>query len=184
MDRRAFSLSLASIPLVGAALSPAAAAPLQAQSAGGRTRTPIHGASTFSQVGKELRPFAEHKEATLAEQEGSGFLDHLWFGGDFTDYTKIRLRFYIDGETTPSIDTEMGLAAGIGFVDPAAPWGTQWIGKTGAPSGIYLNYRVPFAKHIRITGELPPGVARDNVLLVDRQGSAQLSTGDLRHCTA
>ena len=76
---------------------------------------------------------------------------------------KLRLRIYVDGEAVASIDGELGLMVGVGFADPAAPWGTQWAGITGAPSGIFLNYRVPFSKHVRVTAELPAGVARDTV---------------------
>ncbi len=160
MDRRTFSLlSFASLPL--AAVPVLADTP--AEPGGKAPHTPLSRATTFSQVGKELRPFAEHAEGTLAEEQGSGYVDHMWFGGDFTNFRNLRLRIYIDGETVPSIDAELGLAVGVGFSDPAAPWGTQWAGITGAPSGIFLNYRIPFGKSIRVTAELPEGVARDMV---------------------
>ena len=159
MDRRTFSLlSLGSLPLALPALTEARAEPAE--------RTPstaLGRASTFSQVGKELRPFVERAEGTLAEEQGSGYLDHMWFGGDFANFRGLRLRIYVDGETVASIDAELGLAVGVGFADPAAPWGTAWAGITGAPSGIFLNYRIPFSKSIRVTAELPEGVARDMV---------------------
>ena len=156
LNRRAFSLSLASLSMLRAA---AASATTPAH----HTAAPLHGASTFSHVGKELRPFIDQPEATLAEQTGSGFLDHLWFGGSFKNYAKLRLRIYIDHEPVASIDAQLGMAAGVGFADPSAPWGTAWSGITGAPSGLYLNYRIPFAKHVRITAQLPEGVAADTV---------------------
>jgi hypothetical protein len=87
----------------------------------------------------------------------------MWFGGDFPGYVRTRLRIYVDGETQPSIDMEMSMGAGVGFSDPASPWGTQWAGITGSPSGLFINYRIPFSKHIRVTAELPAGVARDTV---------------------
>jgi hypothetical protein len=55
------------------------------------------------------------------------------------------------------------MGVGVGFGDPDAPWGTEFNGITGSPSGVYLNYRIPFRSHIRITAELPPGVPRDTV---------------------
>lgn len=151
MNRREFSLWSAALPLAG--LPPAAGAVESAAS--------VSGARTFSQVGKEQRPFVEQPEATLAEQSGSGFLDHMWFGGSFPDYPRVRLRVYVDGEDTASIATELGFGAGVGFNDSAAPWGTRWSGVTGAPSGIFLNYRIPFSRHLRVTAELPPAAARD-----------------------
>jgi hypothetical protein len=40
-------------------------------------------------------------------------LDHMWFGGGFSHFLKPRLRIYVDGEETPSIDMELGL--GVAF---------------------------------------------------------------------
>jgi hypothetical protein len=156
LNRRSFALSLAGLPLASVVSAPTPSVEPSGRSSSNKART-------FSHVGKELRPFAQLVEATLAEQDGHGFLNHLWFGGDFPGYVKTRLRIYVDGEPTPSIDMEMSLGAGVGFSDPAAPWGTRWAGITGAPSGLFLNYRVPFSRHIRITAELPPSVPRDTV---------------------
>jgi hypothetical protein len=158
MDRRAFSLSFASLSLASSALARAKTSSLPAN-----TKEHFAAWSTFTQVGKEERPFAETSEAVLAEKEGVGYLDHMWFGGDFPNYRDLRLRIYVDGETTPSIDMELGLGAGVGFADPAAPWGTKFSGVTGSPSGLFINYRVPFASKVRVTAELPPGVPRDTV---------------------
>ena len=155
MNRRSFARSLAVFPFASTLVA--------------ETGTPmisgagLKGARTFSYAGKELRPFAKEAEAVLMEQEGEGYLDHLWFGGDFPHYDQLRLRFYVDDERVPSIDCELGMAAGVGFADAAAPWGTQWGGITGTPSGIFLNYRVPFGKRLRITAQLPPGVPSDTV---------------------
>ena len=158
MDRRAFSISLASICL-------AKAVPLAGQTAAvlNHSTDPISAATSFSQVGKEEKPFADHIEADLANQNGSGYLDHMWFGGDFPNFQKLRIRIYVDTETVPSIDMELGLGVGVGFEDPAAPWGSQHCGITGAPSGIFLNYRIPFSTRVRVTAELPAGVSRNTV---------------------
>jgi len=158
VDRRAFSLSLAGLSLASTAL--ASAAPTTPKRP---WESSLANASTFTQVGKEEQPFVAKAEATLAEKDGHGFLDHMWFGGDFPNFTKLRIRIYVDQETTPSIDMELGLGVGVGFADPAAPWGTRFGGITGAPSGIYLNYSIPFSKNIRVTAELPVGVPRDMV---------------------
>ena len=127
------------------------------------SETVLGDVSTFTKVGKEEQPFLTNVEATLADQDGEGFLDHMWFGGDFPNFTKLRVRIYIDREPKPSIDMELGFGVGVGFADPAAPWGTKFNGITGAPSGIFLNYRIPFSKNIRVTAELPVGVPRETV---------------------
>lgn len=45
---------------------------------------------------------------------------------------------------------------GIGFNDNHAPWATKYIGKIGKRNGIYNNYRIPFGKSVRVTGnDLP-----------------------------
>lgn len=121
-------------------------------------------ALTFTKVGKQEKPFVERTEAVLAEKSGSGFLNHMWFGGSFPHYQRLRLRIYIDGETTASIDMELGMGVGVGFEDPFAPWGTSFIGITGSPSGIFMNHPIPFSKSVRVTAELPPGVPRDSLL--------------------
>ena len=156
MDRRAFSRSIAGLSLTSAA---AIAQP----SSHKLSERPFANVSTFTLVGKEEQPFLTKTEATLARQDGSGYLDHMWFGGSFPDFTNLRVRIYADHEEKPSIDMRLGLGVGVGFADPSAPWGTQFSGITGAPSGIFLNYRIPFSKHIRVTAELPLGVKRDNV---------------------
>ena len=81
----------------------------------------------------------------------------MWFGGDFPDYGLTRLRVYVDGETTASIDMELDMGIGVGFQDDAAPWGIARIGKTGSPSGIYNTYRIPFGSSIRVTAQRAPG---------------------------
>jgi hypothetical protein len=84
----------------------------------------------------------------------------MWFGGDWAGYEQTRIRFYVDGEVTPSIDMKLFLGHGIGWSDPSAPWGTEHLGKTGQPSGLYNTYRIPFGKSIRVTGELGPGAEK------------------------
>ncbi|MGP0064992.1 MAG: hypothetical protein ACLQGP_15520 [Isosphaeraceae bacterium] len=53
---------------------------------------------------------------------------------------------------------ELGLGNGVGFEDPAAPWSTHRIGKTGHPSGVFNTYRIPFGSRIRVTAQLADGV--------------------------
>lgn len=155
MNRRAFSRALAGLPLASSAF---ALAPMAAADT-------IHSdVATFTHCGKEEQPFVENPEGELASHQGRGYIDHMWFGGSFANYKDLRVRIYVDRENTASIDMRLGMGAGVGFADPFAPWGTRFSGVTGVPSGIYLNYRIPFSSHIRVTAELPEGVARDTVL--------------------
>jgi hypothetical protein len=114
---------------------------------------------TFGTMGKAVYPFAEgaKTEATLFTHEGKGCLTHMWFGGNWKDYEKMRIRVYVDGEETASIDMELFLGHGIGYKDDFGPWGTKRIGKTGQPSGIYNTYRIPFANRVRVTAQLAEG---------------------------
>ena len=110
---------------------------------------------TFSKIGKGLPILDGHHEATLFEHTGNGCLSHMWFGGDWKKYGETRIRVYVDGETTPSIDMELGLGHGDGF-NSHGPWGGPRMGKTGNAGGIYNTYRIPFGHHIRVTGQRHP----------------------------
>jgi len=170
MDRRKFSLSFAGLSLASAALCPSesVAEPSIKEPA-------IAAASTFTQVGKQKKPFLEQPEAVLAERSGFGYLDHIWFGGSFPHFSKLRVRIYVDGEAAPSVDMELGLGVGVGFEDSFAPWGTKFNGITGSPSGVFMNYRIPYLKSIRVTAELPAGVPRDTVFWWIVRGIENLS---------
>lgn len=158
MNRRAFSASFASLSLAATGLAHAQSEPEPTASA-----TALNHVSTFSIVGKQEKPWVHQEEATLAEKDGAGYIDHMWFGGSFSHFQRLRLRIYVDGESSPAIDTELGLGVGVGFEDPAAPWGIKWCGISGSPSGIFLNYRIPFSRRVRVTATLPAGVSRDTV---------------------
>lgn len=126
---------------------------------GGERDVSANDVKTFGTAGKEGMLYPDH-EAELFQYNGTGCLTHMWFGGDWPGYEHTRIRFYVDGEAAPSIDMELFLGHGIGWRDSSAPWGTDRLGKTGQPSGLYNTYRVPFGKSIRITGELGPGVTK------------------------
>lgn len=108
-------------------------------------------------MGKGERVLGEGKEAVLFEHEGRGCLSHFWFGGNFKGFGDTRIRYYVDGESSASIDMELYMGHGIGFNDHHAPWATKHIGKIGRENGIYNNYRVPFGKSIRVTAQRAPG---------------------------
>ncbi len=123
----------------------------------GERGTDARNLETFGTAGKQERLYPG-REKLLFERQGAGCLTHMWFGGSWPGYGRTRIRVYVDGETKPSIDMELFLGHGIGWDDPAAPWGTSLVGKTGQPSGLYNSYRIPFGKGIRVTAELGDGV--------------------------
>jgi hypothetical protein len=108
---------------------------------------------TFSSIGKGSPALDGFAEAELLRHEGRGCLTHMWFGGDWPGYEKTRLRVYVDGEKIPSIDMELGLGHGYGFGENMAPWGSERMGKTGHPSGVYDTYRIPFGTSVRVTAQ-------------------------------
>lgn len=111
---------------------------------------------TFSVMGKGSDALDQHREAELLRHEGAGCLTHMWFGGNWPHFQKTRLRVFVDGETTPSIDMELGLGHGIGFDDKTAPWGGERLGTTSHPGGLYNTIRIPFGRSIRVTAQRPP----------------------------
>jgi hypothetical protein len=114
-------------------------------------------AELFGTMGKEAK-LLPGKELTLLEQGGAGTLTHMWFGGSWPGLADTRIRVYVDGEQMPGIDMALFLGHGIGWGDDAAPWGTQRVGKTGRPSGVYNTYRIPFGKGVRVAAELSQAV--------------------------
>jgi hypothetical protein len=111
---------------------------------------------TFCVSGKERMVLNGYREAELLRQTGKGCLTHMWFGGDWPGYDKTRIRIYVDGQQQPSIDMQLGLGHGFGFGDKAAPWGSEKLGKTGDPSGVYNTYKVPYGQSIRVTAQRNP----------------------------
>lgn len=77
----------------------------------------------------------------------AGVMNHFWTTGD-TD--NLIFRYYIDGETTASIEFTAPKAAGAFYAD-ADMWGNAQNGKGGSRGGWYVNYKIPFQKRINIT---------------------------------
>ena len=107
-------------------------------------RAESHQLKTFSSMGKERKILEAGKEAELFRRDGRGCLTHMWLAFD----SRTRIRVYIDGEPTPSIDMDYWLGHGGGNLGGKEPWGVAQIGQTG---GVYNNYRIPFGKGVRVT---------------------------------
>jgi len=76
-------------------------------------------------IGKHRQVLGGGKEAVLFEHEGRGCLTHFWFGGNFKGVEDTRIRYYVDGEETASIDMDLYMGHGIGFNDNKAPWSNR-----------------------------------------------------------
>ena len=109
--------------------------------------------NTFSTTGKGEPILNGYKEVDLLRHTGTGCLTHMWFGGEWPGYEKTRIRVYVDGEKTPSIDMELGMGHGVGFADSEGPWGSSRMGKTGNAGGLYNTYRIPYGRSIRVTAQ-------------------------------
>ena len=122
----------------------------------GRQDVNISTLKTFGTMGKEQKVLKKEEEAELFSYEGTGVITHMWFGGSFKNVEFTRIRIYVDGEESASIDMELFPGHGIGFGNNDAPWGTERMGNIGGNSGIYNTYKIPFGSSIRITAQLAP----------------------------
>jgi hypothetical protein len=129
---------------------------------------------TFGAAGKEFTLFGGGKENDLWSYQGHGCMTHMWFGGSWNGYGDTRLRVYVDGETTASIDMTLDMSIGVGFGDDSAPWGVPQIGKTGSPSGIYNSFKIPFGKSIRVTATLSDPAMGNQVFWYIMRGSSNI----------
>ena len=122
---------------------------------------------------------------TLAPTSAFGVVNHFWScacGGRSIDWATeggISLyRLYVDGEATASLSWTPREAVGLGAFDPAAgsaaglslkePWHTDLQGKLSDWDGFFFKHKVPFYKSIRLTAQLPAGVAGFDVYTIIR----------------
>jgi len=111
---------------------------------------------TFSTAipGKWFRENEETEIFNYTTVTGSAALTHFWVTGD-GECDNIVIRYYVDGETTPSIEFTPSMAAGVGFDDETSPWGNDLGGKGAYTGGWFNNAIVPFATSLRITFHSP-----------------------------
>jgi len=96
------------------------------------------------------------QETTIFEHkiDAGGVITEQWWTGGWDGFCNTRVRIYIDGETTPSLDYRLYEGNNIGFCDDSVFQSNQIFGKTAHGGGVYNTYRIPFSKSIRITGTL------------------------------
>lgn len=119
---------------------------------------------------------------------GIGVMNHFWTTCSPECERDAIFRFYIDGETKPSIAFSPAMAAGTGFDDTEAPWGTKWFGLgagNGAKAGQawFNNFKIPFGKSIRVTIQHKKGEYNGFYLILRgaiHQTNTALRVGDLK----
>jgi len=117
---------------------------LQLSAAGGNLLAPSNNLLAFSSVGKQVGALSGG-EYTVLTQPGAGCLTHMYFSG--LGVSSMRIRVYVDGEATSSIDMANDLGTGYAF-GGSSPTGNSQMGTYG---GIYNNYRIPFGNGVRVT---------------------------------
>ena len=103
---------------------------------------------------------------TLLERPGAGCMSYAWYtagtGEDPPSYPaegSTRLRYYVDGEASPSVDMALDMGHGVGFDDRRAPWSAgELFGKSGTTLAFWSTLRVPFGAGVRVELFLPPAV--------------------------
>jgi len=105
--------------------------------------------------GWKVRPFIAipaGATATLAEIEGPGCINEIFLTGSPAKYRDLVLRFYWDGEASPSVEVPAGDFFCMGH--DAAPHLVQSLPVTVAPKrGCNCYWQMPFRRHARITLE-------------------------------
>ena len=101
------------------------------------------------------------KEQTVFEHnvtsDGShGVVVQQWFAGPYVSDPNARVRYYVDGETDPSIDMTLAMAHGVGPAqnsghnEPITPWASKrW--SHSADLAFVNSIRIPFQSTIRVT---------------------------------
>ena len=89
-----------------------------------------------------------------------GCLTYLWWTMSSLKYKPVdgwedtRIRVYVDDEVEASISFALYLGIGVGFHDQTGSWGGHRSGKLGRNmGGVYLTYRIPFSKTVRVEAE-------------------------------
>jgi hypothetical protein len=123
--------------------------------AGGARAVPSPG-SPASDIGAgwKVRPFIPVPRAstvTLAEVGGPGVIQHIWMTVDNKAYRDLILRFYWDGETTPSIEVPLGdfFALGHGLRYKV----NSMMVVVNPTGGLNSYWPMPFRKSVKITLE-------------------------------
>jgi hypothetical protein len=86
---------------------------------------------------------------------GGGMLTYIRVASDeflWPNYDLARVRIYVDGEASPSVDYRLGLADSGDLV----PFGVGMVGNTADNGGVYLTLRVPFSTSVVVNATQSP----------------------------
>jgi len=82
-----------------------------------------------------------------------GVMTHFWSTAGYPILENSLIRYYIDGESVPSIEFSPPLACGAGFNDQHNTWGLKWFGKGAQNGAWHNNFRIPFGKSVKTTAQ-------------------------------
>ncbi|MFQ6041716.1 MAG: glycoside hydrolase family 172 protein [Candidatus Poribacteria bacterium] len=156
MELFGLNLGLGGIPLLSDAQTRSISAENPAGEAGGGARSVPDEHSAASMLGKgwKVRPcitLPPESTTTLAEIGGPGIIQHIWITVDPKAYRDTIIRFYWDGEETPSVEAPLGdffcNGHGIRYKVNSLPICVN-------PSGGFNSYwPMPFLKSAKVTIE-------------------------------
>lgn len=114
------------------------------------------GANCARELGKgfKISPsinIAGHTTATLAEIGESGVIQHIWLTCPHQDYRSLIIRFYWDGEETPSVEVPVGDFFCQGWCEKANL--TSLAVCVNPSGGLNCYWEMPFRKSARVTME-------------------------------
>ena len=151
---------------------------------------PVHCLQSVFSMGIPNFPFTSQEveiyNYTLRPTSVVGVVNHFWScacGGRPINWQTeggiAIYRLYIDGEATASLQWTPREMVGLGVFEPQAgasgdrlslpePWHTDLLGKLSDWDGFFFKMRIPFYASLRLTAQLPPGVAGFNVYTIIR----------------
>src|SRR5665213_1051320 len=100
----------------------------------------------------DARRIAPGTTYTVLDTDGPGMISHIWFtiaDGEPYNLKRIVLRIYLDGETSPSVETPIGDFFGLGLGEDH-PWQSEML-SVGSVKALNCFFPMPFARHARIT---------------------------------
>ena len=163
MSAELFARALGNLPLLSAGRTRSLSAenPTGEKGGGGRAvpdpsdpNLPHSAAATDLGRGWKVRPFVQlppGKTVTLADVAGPGVVRHIWIGHSAKQPREVVLRFFWEGEETPSVEVPLcdffavghGLYAKVNSLPVA-------VNPTG---GHNCYWPLPFRRHMRVTAE-------------------------------
>ena len=139
---------------------------------------------TFSVTHKPGLPINPGEELALCDfTPATGTGQHAvlisWWTGSipWPRFADTVIKYYVDGEATPSIAASIWMLTGSNATNPETPasivlphthvrppWGTSGVGRLGLGGGAYTSMKIPFASRLRVTATMAPGQTKAQTL--------------------